>query len=61
MGFSAEMASSGSICCLRIPLEHTEFHIAALNDKPVIWVIGDSSADFASEFLKRGHAMALAW
>jgi hypothetical protein len=41
MGFSAEMASSGSICSLRIPLKHSEFGIAALNDKPVIRVVGD--------------------
>jgi hypothetical protein len=61
MGFSAEMAGSGSIGCVGIPLEDGELGIAALNDKPVIWMAGDPSADFAPKFLKRSHAVALAW
>ncbi|PYV99926.1 MAG: hypothetical protein DMG89_06175 [Acidobacteria bacterium] len=60
MRFSTEVASSGSIRGFQIPLEHSEFRVAVFNDKPVIWVIGDSSADFASELLKSSHAVHLA-
>jgi hypothetical protein len=56
MGFSAEVASSVDTGRVRIPFEDTEFRIAALNYEPVIWVVADPSADFASEFLKKGHA-----
>jgi hypothetical protein len=60
MAFSAEVASSCRACGLRIPLEYSEFRIAALNDKPVIWVVGYPAAYFATEFLERCHALALA-
>lgn len=61
MGFSAEVASSRGIRSFRLPLENTELGITALNHKPVVRAISDPSADFASEFLKRCHAVALAW
>jgi hypothetical protein len=57
VGFSAEVARSSRARGIRIPLEHSELRIATLNDKPVIGVVGDTSADFTSEFLKSRHAM----
>jgi hypothetical protein len=61
MGLSAEVASSSRAHGICTPLKDSELGIAALNDKPVIWVVGDSSTDFTSEFLKSCHAVALAW
>jgi len=53
------MASTWRIRRLYFPLQNSEFRITALNDKPVIRVIGDSPADFTSKFLKSSHAAHL--
>lgn len=55
MGLSTEMPSSGAIRHFRIPLEHGQLRITALNDEPMIRAIGDPPANFAPEFLERGH------
>jgi hypothetical protein len=55
VGFPAEVPCSGRICGLRIPFENSELRLAALNHKPVNRIAGYRSADFTSEFLKRGH------
>jgi hypothetical protein len=57
MGFPAEVASSSGICRLCIPLEYSELRVATLNHKPVIRISVDPAANFAPEFLKRGHGI----
>src|SRR5260221_12190527 len=59
VGFPAVVARAGRIGRLRVPFEHRELRIAALNHKPVNWRAGDCSADFTSEFLKRGHQILI--
>ena len=59
VGFAAEVPSASRARGIHIPLEHRELRIATLNDKPVIGIVGDSSTDFTSEFLKSRHAIAL--
>jgi hypothetical protein len=59
MAFSAEVTCPSRVRGISIPPEHREIRIAALNDKPVIWAVGDSSTDFTSKFLKSRHAIAL--
>ena len=59
MCLSAEMAGPFRVRCIGIPLEYDKLRIAALNHKPVIWVVGDPAADFASEFLKSCHREVL--
>jgi len=59
VGFAAEVPSASRARGIYIPLEHRELRIATLNDNPVIGVVGDSSTDFTSEFLKSRHAIAL--
>jgi hypothetical protein len=61
MGFSAEMAGSGCVRRIAIPLEHGEIGITALDHEPVIWVIRDPATNFASELLQGCHAMHLDW
>ena len=55
VGFSAEMPGSIRVRVVFVPAEHCELNVAALNYEPVHRVVGDRTADFASEFLKRGH------
>ena len=53
------MASSGRVRGERIPLEHGELRITALDYKPVIRVVSDPGADLAAKFLERCHAVTL--
>jgi len=59
VSFAAEMAGFGAAPCVRIPLEHAELVVAALNDEPMGRVIGHASAYFAPKFLKSRHAVHL--
>lgn len=60
MGLAAEVARTGSICGIHVPSENRELRIVALDHKPVNGAGAAPAADFASEFLKRCHAVALA-
>jgi hypothetical protein len=42
-----------------IPFEHGKFRSVALDHKPVTGAAGNPTADFASEFLKRGHSFCI--
>jgi len=56
MGFPTEVARARCTGRSRIPFEHGEFGIAALNHKPVTRGGSHTTADFASEFLERRHS-----
>jgi hypothetical protein len=60
MGLTAEVTRTGCVCDIQIPSENTELQIVALDHKPVNGVGAGPAADFAPEFLKRCHAVALA-
>ena len=57
--FAAEMAGSERIRRLRIPFEHIQLTVAALDHKPVIWAIRHTPTNFTTEFLKGCHAVPL--
>ena len=53
--FAAEVPRFGGVGCLLVPFKHRELAIAAANHEPVIGAVGDPTADFTAEFLKRCH------
>lgn len=49
------MAGSRAIRRFRIPLQHSELQLTALYYEPMARAIGNPPANFAPEFLERGH------
>lgn len=59
MGFPTVVTRSRGARRRGIPFEHGKFGRVALDHKPVTGAAGNPTADFASEFLKRGHSFCI--
>jgi hypothetical protein len=59
MSFSTEVPGAICISTLAVPAQNGKLRVAALNHKPVYWVVGDGAADFTAKFLERGHCSSL--
>jgi hypothetical protein len=59
VGFPTVVTRSRSARRNGVPFEHGKFGSVALDHKPVSGTAGNPTADFASEFLKRGHGFCI--